>query len=111
LVGRAGRRSAALRRLDDLGKRAGVAHSEVGEDLAIQLDVGALQALDEPAVGKAVRADRGVDAHDPQAAHVALALLPVTRGVGQRVEERLARWLDQPRTGALAALGVLEEPL
>ena len=63
------------------------------------------------AVGEAVLAGRRVDPDDPQLAHLALALLAVAGRVGQRVEERLARGLDQPRLGALAALGVLHEAL
>src|SRR5262245_27019066 len=106
-----GASSAALRRLDDLRKRAGVAHGEIGQDLAVEVDVGLLQALDELAVTQALRADGRIDADDPQAAEPALALLSVPRRVGERVEQGFAGRLDQPRTRALAAFRVLQEAL
>ena len=56
------------------------------------------------AVGHAVLAGSRVDPDDPQLAHLALALLAVTRRVGKRVEQRLAGGLDQTRLRALAAL-------
>src|SRR5262245_35408223 len=79
--------SAALRRLDDLRKRARVADGEVGQDLAIEIDLGLLEALDELAVAQALGADGRVDADDPQAAELALPLLAVARRVGERVEQ------------------------
>ena len=75
------------------------------------LDVGPLEAADELAVGEPVLAGRRVDPDDPQLAHLALALLAVAGRVGERVQQRLAGRLDQPRLGALAALGGLEEAL
>src|SRR5215217_5627542 len=77
---------AALRRLDDLGKRAGVADREVGQDLPIELDVSGLETLDELAVRDAVGADGRVDADDPEPSELTLALLAVARRVGERVE-------------------------
>ena len=55
-----------LGELDDLPEGRGVADGEVGQDLAIDLDVGLLEAGDELAVGQAVLARRGVDPDDPQ---------------------------------------------
>src|SRR5215207_8130791 len=78
----------ALGELRDASKRGRVANGEVGEDLAIDLDVCALEAVDELAVGEAVLTRCGVDPDDPQLAHLALALLPVARRVGERVQER-----------------------
>ena len=51
----------------------GVAHREVGEDLAVDLDLGGLQPGDEARVADALLAARGVDPDDPQLAEVALA--------------------------------------
>ena len=66
--------------------------------------------MNRPYVQPSLR-DRRVDPDDPQAAEVALALLAVAGRVGERVEQGLARRLDQPRAGALATLGVVEEAL
>ena len=54
---------------------AGIGDGEIGEDLAVDADVGRLQAADEARVGRAVGAGGGVDARDPQAAEVALLRL------------------------------------
>jgi hypothetical protein len=59
---------------DDAGERLLVGDGEVGEDLAVDLDPGQLQTLDQPVVGEPVRAGRRVDPGDPQLAEVALAV-------------------------------------
>src|SRR5919112_4261867 len=64
-------------------ERLGVAHGDVGQHLAVELDAGQLEAVDERAVAQAILARGGVDAHDPQAAEVALAVAAVAvRGGG-----------------------------
>src|SRR5690242_16434642 len=101
----------ALRHFGDATERRAIADGEIGEDLAVDLDVRPLQAADQLTVGHAVLAGGGVDADDPQLAHLALALLAITRRVGERVEERFAGRLDQLRSGAAATLGGLEQAL
>ena len=44
--------------LDEGGERRRIGHGEVGEDLAVDLDLGGLQAGDEPAVADAVAGGR-----------------------------------------------------
>ena len=68
-------------RRDERAERGGVAHGEVGEDLAVDLDLGGLQPGDEPRVRDVVLAARGVDAHDPEPAELTLAGPPVAEGV------------------------------
>ena len=104
----------ALGASGDLGDPAegrGVADGEVGEDLAVEVDVGLPEAGDEPAVGDPVQAGGRVDPDDPQLAHVALALLPVARRVGERVELRLAGPLDELAVRAHPPFGGVEQPL
>ena len=67
----------------------GVAHGDVREHLAVELDAGQLEAVHELRVAHAVDARGGVDAGDPQPAEVALAVAPVAVGVGVRLEQRL----------------------
>src|SRR5205823_4909211 len=50
-------------------------------------------------------------ADDPQATHLALALLAVAGRIRERVEERFACRFDEPRARALAALGRLQQTL
>src|SRR5262249_30639567 len=63
--------------LDQRGEGRRVVDGQVGQDLAVDLDAGQVQALDEPVVGHPVRAGRGVDPLDPELAEVALARLAV----------------------------------
>ena len=101
----------ALGQLDDATERAAVADREVGQDLAVDLDLRLLEPGDELPVGQPVLAGGRVDPDDPQLAHLALALLAVAGRVGERVQQRLAGGLDQLRLGALAAFGRLEQAL
>src|SRR5688572_7785073 len=62
---------------------------EIRQDLAVQLDPGALHAIDELRIGQSVLARTGIDALDPQAAEVALLGAPVAVGVLQALFDLL----------------------
>src|SRR3954451_25067170 len=74
--------------LDESAEGLGVAHGDVGQNLAVQLDARQLQAVDERAVGHALGARGGVDAGDPEAAEVTLAVATVAVRVRVRLEHR-----------------------
>src|SRR4030095_16463549 len=65
-------------------------HRDVGQDLAVEIDAGELEAVHELAVGQAFGADRGVDALDPQGAEAALLHLAVAIGILPGLLDRLA---------------------
>src|SRR5918998_4649362 len=67
--------------LGKTSKGLGVAHGYVGQNLAVDLDAGLLEAVHELAVGESLLAGGGVDAHDPKAAEVALLVATVPVGV------------------------------
>src|SRR3954454_23545397 len=77
--------------LGKASKGLGVAHGDVGQHLAVELDARHPQAVHELAVAEALAARRGVDARDPQATEVPLAVAAVAVGVGVRLEELLLR--------------------
>src|SRR6478609_7064224 len=80
-----------------LGKTSeglGVADGDVGQHLAVELDLGQAQSVHQLAVAHALLAGGGVDALDPQAAELALAVLAVAVGVGARLEQLLLRALE-----------------
>jgi hypothetical protein len=54
---------------------------------------------------------RRVDALDPEASHVALAVATVPIRIHQRVDERLARGADELRSGAATALRLVQQAL
>jgi hypothetical protein len=70
-----------LHLLDDAAKGGRVVHGHVGEDLAVDLDRGLLQARHELAVGEPQSAARCVDAGDPQVAEHALLGAAVAVGI------------------------------
>src|SRR3979409_2479245 len=89
-------------------ERLGVADGDVGQHLAVELDLGQLQAVHQLAVAHALLAGGGVDALDPQAAELALAVLAVAVGVGARLEQLLLRPLVARVLLAAVALGALQ---
>src|SRR5262245_5113253 len=93
-------------RFHQASEGAGVVDRELGQDLAVDLDAGQPQALDETVVRHAVGAGGRVDARDPQLAEVALAVTAVAVGVLHRVEHLLLGLAVEPRTlTAVAARG------
>ena len=67
--------------VDDGLKGSRFAGGEVSQNLAVHVDAGQLQAVDEAGVGQAVQTHAGVDALNPQAAEIALLIAPVAIGV------------------------------
>src|SRR4051794_26563104 len=61
-----------LRDLDQRHEGRRVVDRQVGEDLAVDLDPGLTQTLDEAVVGDSLSAGSGVDALDPELAELAL---------------------------------------
>src|SRR4051794_8789736 len=90
------------------GERLGVADGDVREDLAVEFDAGELEAVHELAVAHAVLARGGVDARDPEAAEVALAVAAVAVRVGVRLHDRFLGALVVAVRLAAEALGALE---
>src|SRR3954452_14713105 len=86
----------------------GVAHGDVGQHLAVELDLGQAQAVHQLAVAHALLAGGGVDPLDPQAAELALAVLAVAVGVGAGLEQLLLGPLVARVLLAAVALGPLE---
>ena len=89
-------------------ERLGVGDGQVGEDLAIHLHSGVLQAVDEAVVGQALRTGGGVDALNPQGTEITLPGPAVAVGVGGGVEDLLLRLALQTRTLPTVAGGQLQ---
>src|SRR5947209_4008244 len=58
-------------------ERVGVADGDVGQDLAVQLHAGELEAVHELRIGEVVLPGGRVDARDPQPAEVPLAVAAI----------------------------------
>src|SRR5579871_6357260 len=84
--------SGSRRLAGDLGETSegvGVVHGDVGEHLAVELDARAGEAVHELRVAHAVLPRGRVDASDPEAPEVALAVAPIAVGVGVGLDQGL----------------------
>jgi hypothetical protein len=64
-------------------------HGDVREHLAVDLDAGLVQTVDDAAVRQPIQARRGIDTRDPQGAEFALVLPPVAVGVLSGLDDGL----------------------
>src|ERR1035437_4474900 len=87
--GMGGLRRGGLRLLAQRRKSGGVVDSQIGQDLASQINTGFLQTMDELAVAGAIQLGRGADAHDPDGAVLPLLLLAAAVGELQAALDRL----------------------
>src|SRR5205085_10968301 len=104
-------REAGLDLARDLGEGGLVHHREVGEHLAIDVDLRLLQAGHEGRIGHAHLARRGVDARDPQRAEGAFSLAAIAVGVLPRLHHRLLGYAIDVLPAAAESLGLLEDLL
>src|SRR4029079_16138381 len=95
------------RRLDDLLESRRIANRQVGENLAIERDVGLVERRDEARVRDPELTGGGVDAGDPEAAEVRLALAAVKQREAPFAMDRLYCGLPQLRAAATKPLRVL----
>src|SRR5829696_5283574 len=94
--------------LGESAEGLGIAHGDVGQHLAVQLDPRQAHPVDELRVGHAVLPRGRVDAGDPQAPEVALAVAAVAVGVLIGLEDRFLGALVVRVRLAAVALGLLE---
>ena len=95
--------------LDQRLEGVGLAHREIGEHLAVDLDARLVQAGDEPAIGQAEGAGRRIDPLDPQGAEIALALAAVAIGILAGLLDRLHGGAKHVLAPAIIALGLLDD--
>src|SRR6185437_2083507 len=102
---------ARLGPFDDPGERGLLEHREVGENLAVHLDAGLLQARDELAVREARLTATRVDARDPESAELALLVAAVAVGVLPRAHHRFLGDAVYVLAAAAVTLGLLDDLL
>src|SRR5439155_9208244 len=84
---------------------------DVGEHFPVERDPGEVQRVDELAIGQSFRADRGVDALDPQSAEAPLLHLAVAVGILPGLLDRLAGDSDRVLAAAVIALRLIQDAL
>ena len=105
---RSGRFEGRARLDGERGEVRGVGHGDLGQHLAVELDVGQLEAVHELVVRQAVLTGARVDADDPQLAELALAHAAVAVGVLAAALDLLFRPLVGRVLSRAVALGLLE---
>ena len=98
-----------LHLLDDGLESLGVVQGEVGENLAVHLDAGHVQLVDELAVIHAILAHGGVDTDNPQAAEFALLVSSVAISVGLTLFVRVLRHSPHVLSRAELTFGLLQD--
>src|SRR5215472_9094326 len=98
-----------LRNLHQPSKGTAVTYRQVGKHFAVDLHSGLAEAVHEPVVGQTAQSRGCVDAGDPEPSEVTLALPAVAKRVGQRVQERLVRRLEEQLPRVSKALGTLDD--
>src|SRR3954452_5666866 len=91
-----------LRLVGDVTERLRILDGEVGEHLAVELDLRLPKSRDELVVREAVRARPRIDAHDPEPPECALLVLAVAVRVRERMVDLLLR---------IAVRGLLQPPV
>src|SRR6185436_8389189 len=94
--------------LCDGSKSGGLVHRQIREHLAIDVDTGLLQAIDETAVAQVELAGRRVDALDPQRAEVAFLEPASAVRVLAGLDDGLLRRAEYLAAGVVVALRLLE---
>src|SRR5579862_7801244 len=104
-IASARRADCARRRGDELLKGLRICNGDVGENLAVDLDTGLAEALDEAAVGEAVGAAPSTDAGDPETAELALFVAAVAVGVVAALRKLLIGSFEEAALAAEIAAG------
>src|SRR5690606_15980844 len=110
-LSRSGSLELGLGLFDDGGEGSRLVHGKIGEDLAIHLDAGLQQAMDEHAVAQAMFAGRGVDARDPQGAEIALLLAAIAIGILPGLDDGLVGRAEDLAAGVVITLGLGQDLL
>ena len=96
---------------DDGGEGSGVGDREIREDLAVGLDAGGLQSLDEAGVGDSLGTDGGVDTLSPETAELPFAALAVAVFVLLRFADGVLGVTEELRAETAEALGPQDRAL
>ena len=95
--------------LDELSESVGIGDGHVGENLAVELDAGLLEAVHEHGVRQAVDAGCSIDTGDPETTDVALLVATVAVLVLERVLDLLFSSTIGTRLRAIVAFCTAED--
>jgi len=99
--------SLRLGQIGQLREDPGIMDGNVGQHFAVNLHIGHFQAMYQLTVVEAIQPRRGIDAGNPQAAEIALAVTPIAKGVEERLEHGFVGPAIEPMLGAKLPFGEL----
>src|ERR1700674_4691016 len=102
---------AFLSNLHQPSKGTAVAHGQVSQHFAVDLHSGLAEAVHELVVGQPRLSRGGVDARDPQRAHLALAAPAVAKRIGEGVKDRFIGGAEEQLLGETETLRAIEDGL
>src|SRR5207237_4134297 len=100
-----------LRNLHQPSKGTAVAHGQVSQHLAVDLHSGLAKAVHQLVVGQPRLPRGGIDARDPELAHLALAATTVAKRVRERVQHRLVGGTEEQLLGEPETLRAVQDRL
>src|SRR5260370_8113311 len=80
-----------------------IMYSHLGENLAVYIDIGLMNGIDQLAIAHAVHACGGINACNPQAAHIAFGITAGSRNLYRLTHKRflsVAQQASSPRSFA-----------
>jgi hypothetical protein len=83
-----GLRQLGLSQISQPAERSAIPCGDVGQHLAIHLNVGLLQPVDKTTIAQAVQARCGVNAGDPKAAEIAFAVASIAKRIKEGFQHR-----------------------
>lgn len=72
-----------------MGKSGRIGYGKIGQSFSVQTDTGALQSLDESAVGEMVHPRRCIDSDDPEPSEISLLRPSIAVSVHQGLIDRI----------------------
>ena len=98
-----------LDHLHNSGESLGVVHGQVGQHLAVQLDVVLMEFAHKHRIGDTVDAATGIDTVNPQRAELSLLGFAVAVGVGLTFLPLVLGYCPNVFTSAPITLGAVED--
>jgi len=89
----------------DSAESSRIMNSNIGQHLAVQVDLGSFQSVNKSAVGQAMQTSRRINARNPQSTELALTLATVTISILTGFDYSLFGGTVKLATGTVVTFG------
>lgn len=100
-----------LGRFDDLGELSRIGDGNLGKHLAVKLDVGEVETMDELRIAQAVGLGSSGNTADPKLSEIVLAISSSDVGIVKGVDDSLIGGLEKTMSGSSESLGKLQDSI